>query len=97
MHNIAVGSLAELDIKGVGGPLGKVMNDFCDWVYDEAVSKQRLFASAVSEPGIGSHLSKLKTSYRRTDGGFVINGVKSFVSMAGYADYYLVATRLEGV
>jgi len=96
MHNIAVGTLAELDIKGVGGPLGKVMNDFCDWVYDEAVSKQRLFASAVSEPGIGSHLSKLKTSYRRTDGGFVINGVKSFVSMAGYADYYLVAARLEG-
>ncbi len=96
MHNIAVGSLAELNIDGIGGSRGKKMNDFIDWVYNEAITHKKLFASASSEPGIGAHLSKMKTLYKRTDDGFVINGVKNWVSMAGYADYYVVAAKKEG-
>jgi len=96
MHNIAVGSLAELNIEGIGGSRGKKMNDFIDWVYNEAITHKKLFASASSEPGIGAHLSKMKTLYKRTDDGFVINGVKNWVSMAGYADYYVVAAKKEG-
>jgi len=95
MHNIAVGSLAELNIEGIGGSRGKKMNDFIDWVYDQAITHKKLFASASSEPGIGAHLSKMKTVYKRTEDGFVINGVKNWVSMAGYADYYVVAAKKE--
>jgi alkylation response protein AidB-like acyl-CoA dehydrogenase len=93
MHNIAVGSLAELEIEGVGGSLARGMNRFRDWVFDEAVRGKKLFASAASEPGQGAHFSKFKTTYQRVEGGFVINGAKSFVSMAGHADYYVVAAR----
>ena len=93
MHNIAVGSLSELDIEGIGGSRGKRMTDFVMWVYEQALSEKKLFASASSEPGIGAHFSKLKTLYKRVDDGFVINGVKNWVSMAGYADYYVVAAR----
>ena len=93
MHNIAVGSLAELRLDGIGGSRGKTMNDFIDWVYDQAITHKKLFASASSEPGIGAHLSKMKTVYEKVDDGYVINGVKNWVSMAGYADYYVVAAK----
>jgi alkylation response protein AidB-like acyl-CoA dehydrogenase len=97
MHNITVGSLSELDaeIKSIGGSRGRVMGEFREWMYDQAVNGKKLFASAVSEPGIGAHFSKLKTTYRKVDGGFIVNGTKWFVSMAGYADYYVVAARNE--
>lgn len=95
MHNIAVGSLAELRIEGIGGSREKRMSDFIEWVYDQAINKKKLFASASSEPGVGAHFSKLKTRYKRVDGGFIINGVKNWVSMAGYADFYVVAARAE--
>ncbi|MDN5205426.1 acyl-CoA dehydrogenase family protein [Fulvivirgaceae bacterium BMA10] len=93
MHNIAVGSIAELNLKGIGGSRGKTMTEFRDWVYDQSISHKKVFASASSEPGIGAHFSKLKTTYKRVEDGFVINGTKSFVSMAGYADYYVVAAK----
>jgi alkylation response protein AidB-like acyl-CoA dehydrogenase len=97
MHNITVGSLAELDaeLAAIGGTRGRVMSEFREWMYEQAIGERKLFASAVSEPGIGAHFSKLKTTYKRVDGGFLINGVKWFVSMAGYADYYVVAARNE--
>jgi alkylation response protein AidB-like acyl-CoA dehydrogenase len=97
MHNITIGSLAELDteIRSIGGSRGRVMTEFREWMYDQSVREGKLFASAVSEPGIGAHFSKLKTTYRRVDGGFLINGTKWFVSMAGHADYYVVAARNE--
>lgn len=93
MHNIAVGSLAELNVADIGGSRGKKMNNFIDWVYDQSITHKKLFASASSEPGIGAHLSKMKTVYDKTEEGFVINGVKNWVSMAGYADYYVVAAK----
>lgn len=93
MHNIAVGSIAELNLDGIGGSRGRVMKEFRDWVYDQSINEKKIFASASSEPGIGAHFSKLKTTYKRVEDGFVINGVKSFVSMAGYADYYVVAAK----
>ena len=95
MHNIAVGSLAELNVEGIGGSREKRMTDFIEWVYDQSINKKKLFASASSEPGIGAHFSKLKTTYHRVDEGFEINGVKNWVSMAGYADFYVVAARAE--
>ena len=79
----------------LGGRRGRAMNEFRDWMFSEMVNNQKLFASANSEPGIGAHFSKIKTTYRHVDGGFIINGSKSFVSMAGHADYYVVAAVRE--
>ncbi|MGI8692230.1 MAG: acyl-CoA dehydrogenase family protein [Geodermatophilaceae bacterium] len=52
-----------------------------------------LYAVAMSERGVGSRLSQLKTSYEPVDGGYRITGSKTFVSAAGHADGYLVAAR----
>lgn len=93
MHNITVGSLAEVPDIDAKDRRAQAVNDFRSWVFDEVVNGKKLFASATSEPGIAAHISHLKSSYERVDGGFLLNGAKSFVSMAGYADYYVVAAK----
>jgi len=93
MHNITVGSLAEIPAPPQDDRRSQKINEFREWVFNEAAVEKKLFASAASEPGIGAHFSKLKSSYTKTEGGFILNGVKSFVSMAGYADYYVVAAK----
>ena len=93
MHNIMVGSIAEVPEAEGDDKRANAANDFRSWVYSEVVNNKKVFASATSEPGIGAHVSHLKTTYERTDEGFVVNGVKSFVSMGGYADYYVVAAK----
>ncbi len=95
MHNITAGILSESKTEDIGGTRGKAMNDFRDWALNEIVNGHKMFASANSEPGIGAHFSALQTTYRKVDGGYVINGYKMFVSMLGYADYYVVAARRE--
>jgi alkylation response protein AidB-like acyl-CoA dehydrogenase len=93
MHNITAGTLAEVDPSKVEGRHGKRMADFREWVFDQMINGKKVFASANSEPGIGAHFSAIQSTYRRVDGGFVINGAKLFVSMAGYADFYTVVAR----
>jgi alkylation response protein AidB-like acyl-CoA dehydrogenase len=93
MHNIVMGGVAELDLAAVPGRRGDAMREFASWLFGQAVEEKKVFASATTEPGIGARYSQLKTTYERVDDGFVLNGVKSFVSMAGYADYYVVAAR----
>ena len=95
MHNIAVGSLAEVDWNALEGRRGDAMAAFRDWIYDQVLNHRSLFASATSEPEVGARLSQIRTTYKRVEAGFVLNGVKSFVSMAGHADYYLIAAKTE--
>ncbi|MEX6508861.1 acyl-CoA dehydrogenase family protein [Jiella sp. M17.18] len=47
----------------------------------------------LTEPGSGSDAAALRTSARPDDGGYVLNGTKSFISGAGYSDLYLVMAR----
>ncbi len=56
-----------------------------------------LYAVAMSERGAGSRLSALTTSYEPVAGGFRIQGAKTFVSGAGFADAYLVAAKRAGM
>lgn len=90
MHNIVMATLAELDVTGITGRRGQTMIDFRDWAFGEATSG-KLFAASLTEPGAGFHPGAIKTSYRKVDGGFVLNGKKSFVSLSENADYYVVA------
>lgn len=89
MHNVAIGSLCETAGAALPGPA----DSFREWIFAEVVQKRRMFASAVSESGSGARLRGLRAAYRRTEGGFVLDGEKSFVSLAGVADHYVVAAR----
>ena len=51
------------------------------------------FALGYSEPSNGSDLAGLKTRAERVEGGWRINGQKTFTSSAGYAQYLWLAAR----
>ena len=94
MHNIVMGSLAEADLSKAEGRLGNRMKAFQDWAFEQAIDK-KVFAAALTEPNVGFHPGSLTTTYKRVDGGYILNGKKSFVSMSGFADYYVVAAVPE--
>lgn len=61
--------------------------------YLRAAAGGAWYAVAMSERGVGSRLSQMSTKYRPVDGGYRIEGAKTFCSGAGNADAYLVAAR----
>jgi len=60
-------------------------------------------ALATTEPGAGSDAAAITTHARRVDGGYVLNGQKTWISNAPIADYFIVfatvapGTRSRGV
>ena len=52
-------------------------------------------AVAISEPDAGSAATDLRTTAKKVDGGYVLNGAKRWISNGGEADQYLVYCRLS--
>jgi alkylation response protein AidB-like acyl-CoA dehydrogenase len=46
-------------------------------------------AFAITEPGAGSNVAAMSTSYRREGDAFVLNGTKHFISNGSMADWYV--------
>jgi acyl-CoA dehydrogenase len=73
------------------------------WVAPLCVEKPPLTALASTEPGVGSDAAAMTTTARRVDGGYVLQGQKSWISSAGPAEYYVVfatvapGTRSKGI
>ncbi len=58
--------------------------------YLGALMKQLTFcAFAITEPGAGSDVAAMSTSYRRDGDAFVLNGTKHFISNGSVADWYV--------
>lgn len=53
-------------------------------------------AFALSEPSAGSDIQSIETTAQRTNGGFVLNGHKKWVSFGQVADVYLVFGKIDG-
>lgn len=51
---------------------------------------------AINEPDAGSDTSRLSTRAKRTNDGYVLNGVKTWVTNAGLAKLLLVIAQAEG-
>jgi alkylation response protein AidB-like acyl-CoA dehydrogenase len=65
-------------------------------VLPRLVTGQALTTSAISEPGIGSHLRGMTTSATMdADGSYTINGAKKWISLGGDARYVNVFARLR--
>ncbi len=52
-----------------------------------------LSAFALTEPGSGSDVAAMATTAKRVQGGFVLNGEKTYISNGGIADIYVAFAR----
>jgi len=57
---------------------------------------EKLAAYGLTEPNAGSDTMGIQTSSRRDGDHFVINGTKTFITNAPFADYFIVVTRTSG-
>jgi acyl-CoA dehydrogenase len=67
-----------------------------DRVLPEILSGEKISALAITEPGGGSDVARLKTTARREGDHYVVNGQKMFITSGIRADYYTVAVRTGG-
>jgi glutaryl-CoA dehydrogenase len=51
----------------------------------------------LTEPDAGSDPASMRTTARQTDGGYVLNGAKMWISNSPIADVFVVWAKLEGV
>ncbi|MBS1879492.1 MAG: acyl-CoA/acyl-ACP dehydrogenase [Actinobacteria bacterium] len=59
------------------------------------VAGEALVAFALTEPGAGSDAAALRTAARSSDGGFVVDGQKVFITGAAVADVIVTAVRTQ--
>jgi len=60
------------------------------------VGMERIASYCLTEPGAGSDAAALSTKAARDNRGYVLNGVKQFISGAGASDLYLTMVRTGG-
>lgn len=58
-------------------------------------SGEKMVAVAVTEPDFGSDVAGLKVTARPKDGGWVLNGTKTWCTFAGRADLLMVLARTD--
>ena len=57
------------------------------------IAGEAICAVAVTEPDAGSDVKGIRTTARPTDGGYVLNGAKMFITNGVHADLYCVAAK----
>ncbi|MFZ2858490.1 MULTISPECIES: acyl-CoA dehydrogenase family protein [Acidovorax] len=63
--------------------------------FKPALSGDKIAGFGLSEPDGGSNVRAMKTTAKRVDGGWVLNGSKLYITNAPIADFLLVAARTD--
>lgn len=58
--------------------------------FTKVVTEGAIFSQPISEAGVNWTSDPIKTNCRKVNGGWVINGLKKFASLAGNCDYYSI-------
>ena len=58
-----------------------------------AIRGERIAALGITEPGAGSDVAGIRTFARKVDGGYIVNGSKTFITNGVRADFYVTAVR----
>ncbi len=58
-----------------------------------AIRGERIAALGITEPGAGSDVAGLRTLARRVDGGYLVNGAKTFITNGVRADFVVTAVK----
>jgi acyl-CoA dehydrogenase len=54
---------------------------------------EKIGALGITEPGTGSNVAGIRTTARKVDGGYVVNGAKTFITNGVRADFLVCAVR----
>ena len=65
----------------------------CEQRLRAVASGAQIAAFALSEPEAGSDVAGMRTSARAVDGGWVLDGSKTWISNGGLADFYVVFAK----
>src|SRR5829696_3017356 len=86
---------------GVGGHIGIATPPI--WKFGTGDQKERFLAPAIrgeriaalgiTEPGAGSDVAGIRTFARRVDGGYVVNGSKTYITNGVRADFVVTAVK----
>jgi acyl-CoA dehydrogenase len=60
---------------------------------EPAIRGERIAALGITEPGAGSDVAGIRTFARRVDGGYVVNGSKTFITNGVRADFVVTAVK----
>ena len=66
-----------------------------EWL-PKLIGMEKIASYCLTEPGAGSDAAALATRATRDNQGYVLNGVKQFISGAGVSDLYLTMARTGG-
>jgi acyl-CoA dehydrogenase len=58
-----------------------------------AIAGEKIAALAITEPGAGSDVASIATRAQRVDGGFVVNGEKTYITNGVRAAFYVTAVK----
>jgi acyl-CoA dehydrogenase len=58
-----------------------------------AIKGQRIAALGITEPGAGSDVAGIRTFAKKVDGGYVVNGSKTFITNGVRADFVVTAVK----
>src|SRR4051794_19603541 len=58
-----------------------------------AIRGERIAALGITEPGAGSGVASIRTFARKVDGGYVVNGSKTFITNGVRADFLVCAVK----
>src|SRR5687767_1795315 len=58
-----------------------------------AIAGQKIGALGITEPGAGSDVASIRTRADRTDGGYVVNGSKTFITNGVRCDFLVCAVK----
>jgi acyl-CoA dehydrogenase len=84
-------------MQGLGsGPIALVGTSELKKKYlSKAASGDAIAAFALSEPDAGSDVQAMTTSAKKQGSGWVLNGVKTWISNGGIADFYVVFAKAD--
>lgn len=64
-------------------------------ILPEAIKYNKIMCFGLTEPDYGSDASSLKTTAKKVDRGYLINGMKRWIGNATFADYLIIWARNE--
>ena len=68
-------------------------DDIKSRLFAPALKGEKIGAICMTEPNAGSNLGAMKTTAKKVDGGYVINGQKMWVTAAPIADFFTVFAK----